>query len=354
MSFRYLLILVYFGIIPLLLGNLIVAFNKKEKWKSIGWQYIIGWVSELAIFHILCMVAYRAGASIATLGICFNVTMVGLLVADIIIFLKQYHNKNRNNFIDKKINIQQPLVLFVTLLFIGAQLYLAMEYMPAVYSDDITYITIVNDMAEKNVFYGFRLWDGYETGSINIKQVLTSYYAYCAVLAQNSSIHPLVLCKTILPVIYILIYYLIWNLFATIIFESNGEKRSYFMMFMSAITMFAEFSQYTLSKRIMLYSWNGKTVLFALILPVVVLCCLTMFEFDRVNRFQLILITVLSFSGIATSLSSLFFMPIIICIFSFITLIKTKKIRCLFNGIVLCIPNIIYAGYVLIYIKGAF
>lgn len=265
-------------IIPFFLG--VVIIPKKDS----VLRYVTGFTFTLALFFLMYFLAIFFSMRLSGLSILFDIVALTIIVLFFLInFLynrkkgKKYSiiaeiksdefSELKNNFKAESIFVKVIFVISVS--FILFQAVRMIFVSPYIDGDDTTYATLTQSMASMNSIYtigqdGNGIFDIY---SIDKKYQVSSYYPFLASIAEISGIHSLILLKTILPVLFILISYLTAWLYAKMFFKYDLEKKSLFMLFLAVINEFSFLSYYSYGRRVLLWTWNSKSVCFTIILP---------------------------------------------------------------------------------------
>ena len=103
---------------------------------------------------------------------------------------------------------------------------------------------------------------------------------------------------------------------------------------------------YTVSKRVILYPRNGKALLISVFLPFI-FYLINLNRKYRWSKLQIVEIIIAGIASISCSLMALILIPAMIGCMSLIKAIRVKKIYPIYQGGVVCIPEIICGSLVL-------
>lgn len=240
--------------IPMLIGKLVI------KNENILEQYLMGFAVCMAIFEVICIPMNLLEIDFLYLCIVYGI-LIGLLC--IISILKS--NKKNNNIVSKnKVDIIFALAVGIIIY----QIIRVVICTPAIYGDDIAYITMVNDIKSTNIIHGLDYFNGRNIDVIDVshKYLFTTYYQLLAVLSKITALHPLILCKTILPIFYMVMSYMVVWLVSGLLFEKKNSREIFLFLYAVLIEV-GNYSYYTISRRTLVWSWNSKSVLFTILLP---------------------------------------------------------------------------------------
>lgn len=328
LGFLYLLIF-----LPFILGNLIIG--KKEYNGNFISSFIIGFLSILSIFHVVYLFIMIGRLQFHILYYCYIAILSLLGIFGIIIMMKE-HRK----FKIERIHLKSKL-LYLCFLMVLAQMIWQITHTMFIYGDDFSYITMVNDIVESDTIYGIN----YHTGELQdvsdtlYKYLLTSYYPFLAVLAKFCNVHPLIVCKTILPIFLIPISYMVEWEFSQYLFIKYKNRITYLICY-SFINFVAGFSWYTVSFRSWTWVWQSKAVLATIILPFVFYYSYSIFEGEFSKRKLFILMIAVS-AACGTTIMGIGLTSLIILSQAMICSIRHKNIKNIFGGIIACSPALI-------------
>lgn len=248
----------------------------------------------------------------------------------------------------------------VAFFFILLSVYQISFWAPYRYGDDTSYIPMINDMVELKEFYALNPDSGFSyMGAIPEKYFFSTYYQFVAMLCINTGIHPLIMCKTVLGVVYILLAFMvIWIGCKT--FCKDFEQASLMFMLSTVLIFFGNYSYYTLARRILIWNYNGKSVLFTIILPYlfirVIKCFLLDEEKERKRKRERILelfqVTFIVFVASTTTLMGVGLAAMETGLLGLSISTTQKRFSPVVKSIIVCIPAILLLLAVLLRRKG--
>jgi len=193
-------------------------------------------------------------------------------------------------------------LLFVAI--VGLEVWRVVAFTQIHYSDDDTYIPLVNDILMSDQFFRVNFVDGRMlsgTYSLDMKYLLAGWFQFQAILCRFTGLHPLILIKTCLPIAIILLHYIvIWN-FATVL--RNEQKSDGFLYFMIVYALLMEVAWGQLSTSwsyyFLTWVWYGKAFLQLIVLPFLLLALLE-FHANRITDWMLIILLIIAGCGAST------------------------------------------------------
>lgn len=325
------------GLAPILIGSLMVSSMNKKNQRNLGMEYTTGMLVMLAVFQVVAIPFTILKRSLSELTVVYSLVLVVICVFAMLNIRKVY--KTRIIQIKKRASIWM-IAFFFILLQIATSVFLNPDY---VYSgDDTTYITMANDTVETDQIYltDYLTGEHCSLGDVSPKYTLTSYLIFTSYLAKISGLHVLVLCKTVMPIVVIAMAYCIWIAMAEELFKWDTEKTIFFVIVLSILNIFGSFSNYTLSFRLLVCSWQGKALLAVVILPYLFFYCWQLF-WKKYGGKQLFMVVI---AMIAASSGTVFgngLAPIMVLVIALIAGFYKKDYKTILHAGVCCIPNLV-------------
>ena len=218
---------------------------------------------------------------------------------------------------------------------------------------------MITDIVDTNAIYT-KTWAGQidpmPLAEVSFKYVFTSYYPFLSSISILSGLHPLILCKTVIPVFYVPIHYLIiWRIGKFVFSDTEDEKKrrekqSVFMFFYVILIEFGQISYYTLSRRLMIWVWNSKSDCFCLLLiPLFFYTYIFLTENDESERllgktklfYRQMLVAIIALACNSSTLMGLIMSAIVMGIWFVIAAFRQKKPAVFFTSLWTIIPHII-------------
>ncbi len=345
------IVLVLF-IIPELLGLFLLRFLKKEN-TNLFLAFIMGYVFEFAICQIvtvpyiymektlteLMRVLTKIIAAICGLSIVINLTKIKEIFISIFKYIKE----------------TPKLLAILTTVLIGLQVYSYVGYMH-IDDDDSFYVGTATVAVQTDSLFKYSA----ATGEENVENQLSRYRLgpfpiYLAIISKAIDTHPAIVAHTILPIIFVPLVYMIYGLIGNEIFKKNQKQVYSFLMIMSIINIWGNYSVRTTFSFFMIRIWQGKALLASMILPLIILLFIKAEENDyKFNYCLLLFMAILAGNltttmGIALPPMELILLAVVYEI-SKINFKKTKEEKTgigkaiinLTKCLMCCVPSIIY------------
>lgn len=229
---------------------------------------LLGFATLLAVFQLICMPFGLAGQPFHVVCSLFLGILIGLVGLSVVLSVVQRRKYTLFSY-PKKFH----LFLLLALILIVWQILRQVLYQPQVYGDDTVYIGLVNDIRTSDVIQGRIPKSGADLAlaDTNLKYIFSCYYQFLAFWCRLFDFHPLLLMKTFLPILVGLFSYGVFWLIAEFFFRENMAKKSFFLFFITMLVEFGNLTNHSFSRRMLQWTWNSKTILFTILLPLLFL-----------------------------------------------------------------------------------
>ena len=331
---RFALLLWYFAAVPFILGKLILYRRELPEART-AQLYLLGLMGEFALYQLIALPLQWLGKSLDTVTLVFTAAVLAALAADLLLWKKDLPV----TACGKKL-VREPL-FWIFAAFLLYQLWHIICWKALNYSDDVTYMTMVSDMAYTGEMYA----------GDDEKYLFTSYYPFVAMIARTTGMKALVLTKTVIASIYLVLFYLIWGVFGAAIFPGDAKKQSLFLFFLAIATEASGYSQYTLSKRILLYTWNGKAALYVVTLSYLFYLIWRYFQ-TKPDRRQMAILCMVLVAAAGNSMMGCMMAPAMVGTMGFVETVIRREKGPLLQAILVCIPAAFFLLVVAAYMIG--
>ncbi len=229
---------------------------------------LLGFATLLAIFQLICMPFGLAGQPFHVVCNLFLGILIGLVALSLVLSIVQRRKYTLFAY-PKKFHL---FLLFALILIIW-QIVRQVAMQPQVYGDDTVYIGLVNDIRTSDVIQGRIPKSGADLAlaDTNLKYIFSCYYQFLAFWCRLFDFHPLLLMKTFLPILVGILSYGVFWLLAEFFFKEDMAKKSFFLFFVAMLVEFGNLTNHSFSRRMLQWTWNSKTILFTILLPLLFL-----------------------------------------------------------------------------------
>lgn len=338
------ILLVVLGIFPILSGTLLSVHIHRENSDTLLFSYFMGLTEMIALMQLISVPMTLGKVSFSVLFRSYTIILI-VLVLSAVMLRKNDIKKMFQNAVDTIRLADSKWLVIVALIFIP--IVVLAFYTPHIYGDDTTYITMVNDILSSDTLYLTDTLTGEPVSWVLSKYSLSSYWTWIAYLAKVSGIHPLILCKTILPFFFIPMSYAVYGLLAAHLFYNNERRMLIFMGVLSLVQIFGGFSGYTTTFRLYTWVWQSKAFLAIVVLPFLFYYCNLVFE-KRTRGYELFVLCLLIVAASSTTLTGTGLAVAMVLLHSCIYAVKTKQPLKVIGAAAACSPALFY---MLIYLK---
>jgi len=346
-------LLIVFGVWPLMLGAGLGLKRNIDR-------FIIGFCAEQALFFLVYIPAILMSWSSMTLTIVAAVVITVVGVAGAALRMTKANDKKDFMALTKPdFSFFKNPCFDIALVIVIYQIIRYIVKQPYIYGDDTTYITMITQFVDTNAIYT-KTWAGQidpvPLSEISFKYVFTSYYPYIGMISILSGLHPLILCKTVIPIFYLPIHYLIIWRIGKYLFGSKGDEKagnsklSVFMFFYVLLIEFGQISYYTMSRRLTIWVWNSKSDCFCLLLvPLFFYTYLLLTEQEETEKilgktklfYRQLLIMIIAIACNSATLMGLIMSAIVMGLWFIITAFRQKKPSVFFTSLWTLVPHVI-------------
>lgn len=338
-------------IAPSLLGVLMCRGLKGILFENYAYRFVAGLMTELAVWAVLAtpyMILFP-NKPFHYLRYIYLVLLFALCCTSILLCKKMHININEaairvrkaiREYIGKG---SQRIYVVIFLCILVFQLAETLYYAPVGYvNDDHHYFPEITASVylDNLQFYGF-------------KRILAPWYAFLAFIPAATHIHPLIICRTVMPTYILVIVYMGVYFFGKYCFKEDTSKVRIFMMW-AAVIMEALSYTYYLFFMTTYISVYGKSMSGIIGVPVLLLTTLAMMSGHEENKNSIMQRIILlfaigmgtamySFAGLIAGSAGMFLLLLI-------WLLSTKKKKMVFYAAIAEIPFIIQ-GIMYLYIR---
>ena len=342
-------------IIPMCIGALLAGIIEKKK-ITLGTMYYSGGIFMLAIFQCIAVPMIVQKLKFNRLVGAYNIVIVIIAVIGAVLFIINLGRKGLDEYLllpdvtcrkDKK----QVTVWIIFALLLISQLVMSLCYMTPD-GDDAYYLTEAVIAVKKGFMYTENPYVGSAT-ALDYRHVLAPFSMFIAFLSEHSGVHGVIVAHSILPLMLIPLTYLIFYKIGCVLFRDELEKVGVFMVVIAGLQIFGASSLYTNEKFFLTRTWQGKSVLANIIIPLAIYLCLLLAEKTEIEEFRIkggkydleysvvgifIMLFLVNLAGALASSLGLLLLSIMEGVFLFIISIRNKKIWILPVGVLSMIP----------------
>ena len=303
---------------------------------------LIGFATMLAVFNLFCIPMHIFGVSFTVLCICFSVFLIGAIVTSLIL---TFRRRRSYTLLKYKPGINVFLILAICMIIL--QIWRLFVYQPQIYGDDETYLTMVNDIVTSDRIQGRYIESGIETEPFSLKYMATSYYPFLAYWCRIFHFHPLLLCKTFLPILTTLFAYGVFLLLGEFFFKEDIRKKGMYLLLVTLLVEFGNISYHFFPRKLLQWPWQSKSVLYTILMPLLFYLCISLMN-ESMKKKETMLIGTVLFANAAASLMGVGFSTIMLFLIGAVRSVHFRRVGIFGRTILACIPTgIVLFGAVL-------
>lgn len=339
MILKLLLAVLILGIIPELLGLLMLRLWKKEK-TNLVLGLILGYILEFTIGELLSVPMILIEYSYSLFLKLYVIIILAFSAVSLIITIF-----NLKNIFETCVKVIKEIPKVFTVLVMALVIMQIFVYIgPYMHTDDddAYYVGSATTTIETNTLFKYSPTTGGTAGEqLAMRYRLGPFPIYYAILSSLLKIHPALIAHEILPAVFLSLVYLLYYVIGYELFDKNIKKATTFVFFMSLLNIFGNYSNRTVFSFLLFRIWQGKSLLANLILPLTMILIIK-FEKDEqiiIPWFNLILTVI---AGVFTTTMGIALTPIVIMSLAFVYAIKDKSLWNFIKSGICVIPAMIY------------
>lgn len=296
------MLIVHLLVVPLLVGQLIAYFLKKEQNPFI--RYMYGFFGNVAAFNILFTPLMLLKASFTTLLIVYSIVIGAACLYEIVreIRSKDYFWGDYISRIKEqgRLSIFEAIYLVIFVLALGLQIYCSFAGDVGEYAyDDFEYVIYANDNIANDSIMATFVFNG-EDMRLRGRISLNSWITYTSYLAKTSGVSVATVCHSVLPVALILVAYCCYIGIAKHLFKER-ENRLIFLDILSTAIVFGMYSHNAITFRLLGTLWQGKAIFTGIFVPFIILELFKILQ-DEEAKGKIAQILILSIAGCSFTL----------------------------------------------------
>ncbi len=316
-------------VLPAAMGLLL----RKEK-ESMLITFVYGYILQWAVFFVVCVpyiikrgrLSHVSKITIAVYAVC--------ALGGIVKYLFSKKNRITVRILSKSEIVYLAVFLGLVIFQIYKALFFAYED-----GDDSFYVSISQYSAVADYMYTTDAYRG-TPSVIWYRYALAPFPEWIASFAQRTGINAAIFSHTIIPPVFIVITYIIFNEIAKLLFEEDAEKRYMFLVLLAVFEMFENVSTSTSGTFLLTRARQGKEALACIVLP------LLFFEIYyvikngcKISFLMFLLMVCTSISAALTSMFGNMLAPLMVGFLMLYVVIKKKGLKAFLLAGLTIVPN---------------
>lgn len=333
------LTIIWLMVIPIIIG--LGIFKNKSAAEAL----LLGLYFEFVIFELLAIPFTFFKFSFYSLR---NTWLIIVLLTTLISLI--INRKNLNNiYIDsiKELKKFPKILTCICIILILFQSYMGFTYQHKD-DDDSNFVAKAVIALDTNSLFKYDD-TGLEITKIPWRTGLSPFPWFTANIATLIKTHPTIVAHTIFPAIFVVIAYVLYYLIGKTLFDDDYTKTITFLIVLSFLYIFGNYTRYSIFVRLLTRLWQGKSILANISIPLIFYIFLKGIGSENNNYYWLMLFMVLWGSVLLSSMALT--LPIIVSgVLTVLYMIKDKKISYIFKYFCCVLPCVGY-GIIYLFIK---
>ncbi len=324
--------------VPAAVGMALIWYTDKNK--SICFSVVCGYAGLFAMAQMILVPGIFLKASLHTVVYIYQILSIAAAFAGI--FLNRKNLKKVPSEIMSKIKCVKisEWMLFsigVFLIFVQLVLSVCLVHQDA---DDSFYVASASTSVYTDTIFVYNPYTGLRYRRLPSRYVLSPFSMYEAVLTKIVGTDVPYMVYTILPVVLLSLAYLVYWLWAKLLFGDNRKQCALFLIFISMVQMFSNYSIYTSGTFLLMRIWQGKAVLAGVLLPATAYMCSRLAKEEK-GGWPILLC--LQLASCLVSSMGIILSLLMTGIYTFIYGICTRRWKYVGKAFFCCIPNLVFS-----------
>ena len=330
-----LLILFWMGIVPVLIGMLVINQLFKEEKMDFLLAWVCGSIGMLAIFYIFVMPMLYLKLPLHILVLCWSFFVLFFCILSLIFNRRRYKDILRYNF--RQFKSLPWFVIIVSLLILTQVIILV--FFQHEDADDAFYVANATTALATDSIFQFDPYTGLPFITYPLRYVMSPFPIFYALLSKLLLIHPTIIAHTVWPVFAIPLSYAILTVLGKKIFPDQQSSVVIFLLFLCVLNIFGYVSIYTNSTFLLFRIWQGKAVLANIVLPAILYFSLRAMPGEK-NFGEWVMLFVCALVACLVSSFGIVLAPIMIACLGLAAAASNRRICTFIYSIICCVPCI--------------
>ena len=181
------------------------------------------------------------------------------------------------------------------------------------------------------------------------RYILSPFPVFLAVVSQLSAgLHPAIMAHMVFPAVFLIVVYMVQSLLSRCWFPNDRKARDIYLLLVAVISSFSAYSVYNAGNFQMVRLWQGKAILAAILIPMLVYLCLTIVMKEKAD-YSWGLMLMANLSCCLVSSMGIILAPLLIGSFAVVKLIYKKDFMCIWKCALCCTPTLVL-GLIFLYV----
>ncbi|MFP3155320.1 DUF6077 domain-containing protein [Lachnospiraceae bacterium ZAX-1] len=257
------LIVLWFLVVPILVGRLCMAKGIGNSLKIFS-AMPAGYMVLFALFEVITLPMLYMKKELHLLTLIWSAVCILLSVASLV--FRPFPVKFMVHNVKIHLKEKPWILMLLAGVFIFSQMVL-LSYFQHIDEDDAFYVGSAVAAYDTDTIFEYDAYTGEAYKKLPARYVLSPFPVYLAVVSKLTLLRPAETAHTVMPIIFILLAYIVDFNIAGVLFPGEQKSKYLFLILISVLNIYGNFSVYTTSSFLLFRIWQGKAVLANIVLP---------------------------------------------------------------------------------------
>ena len=188
--------------------------------------------------------------------------------------------------------------------------------------------------------YQYNAYTGEAYSAYPARYILAPFPVFIAMIGKLLFTHPTIIAHSVLPFVFIPMAYGVYWLVGRLLFKDDMKKTWLFLALICILNLFGNQTVYTVSTFLLTRIWQGKAVLAAILLPLIIYVSLKVYHSEMVRADWVMLFGVMLASCMVSSMGVVL-APVELVVFVLTYAFLQKNYMNIWKALICCIPNVL-------------
>ncbi len=207
--------------------------------------------------------------------------------------------------------------------------------------DDAFYIATAAASVSSGTMNYVQPYTGFVTYDLDLRHAFSAAPMWLAFLSKVTMVRPVMMAHSILSLILIILHYLTILSIGNVLFREKKNEKYLFATLVGVFNVYGYVSIYTAQTFFLTRTWQGKSILANLFLPVLLMLLLWLGESkkkEKMVNWYFVLAGIILFAGTAMTTISVLILPMVFMLGMIFLAIYHRRPLLLLKGTLVCVP----------------
>lgn len=318
---------------------------RKKETCTPGESFLAGYVFLFAVTELLTVPLLFLNQPLHVLSICYSVIALLAALGGILVIKK----RGFKTFFPVRNALRSSSVFFwAAVLVIAFQVFVVARY-THLDADDALYVAASTTAMHEDSIFHYNAYTGLAYRQLPRRYIFSPFPMFLALVSQLSGgLHAATMAHTVFPAVFLPASYLALYMLGKKWFPEDKDAQGIFLFLAAVLSWFSAYSVYNAGNFQMVRIWQGKALLAAFMLPVI-LCLSLSIVMEKKPQYSWWLYAMANLGACLLSSVGIILAPIMMGIFSVMGAVRFRSLKRLAAGLACCLPSIVLGiGYILI------